>query len=71
MASKADHYREFAQQCCLNAVMAAEDISRAIHWLEAAARWLAFARQEGVVLTAPTQQFRGSAVIQTGVGLPN
>ena len=51
MVSNADHYRESAQQCCLNAVVA-QDISRSIHWLEAAARWLEFGRQAGAVLTA-------------------
>jgi len=41
MVNNADHYRENAQQCCLNAVVA-QDISHGTHWLEAAARWLEF-----------------------------
>jgi len=51
MVKNGDHYRENAQQCCLNAA-AAEDISHSTHWLEAAARWLEFGRQEGTILTA-------------------
>jgi hypothetical protein len=50
MSSKVDHYRVRAEECCLNAVRA-ENNSRHIHWLEAAARWVALGRQEGAVLT--------------------
>lgn len=46
MSSKVDHYRVRAEECCLNAVRA-ENNSRRIHWLEAAARWVALGRQEG------------------------
>jgi len=38
------------EECCLNAVKV-EDNSRRIHWLEAAARWVALGRQEGALLT--------------------
>jgi hypothetical protein len=51
MSSSADHVREQARECCLNAVLA-DDIDRGTHWLEAAARWLALGRPEGV-LTQP------------------
>jgi hypothetical protein len=51
MSSNADHFREQARECCLNAVLA-DDIDRGTHWLEAAARWLALGRPEGV-LTPP------------------
>jgi hypothetical protein len=50
MLSKVDHYRVRAEECCLNAVRA-ENYSRRIHWLEAAARWVALGRQDGAVLT--------------------
>lgn len=50
MSSKVDHYRVRAEECCLNAVRA-ENHSRRIHWLEAAARWVSLGRQEGAVLT--------------------
>jgi hypothetical protein len=50
MPSKVGLYRVRAEECCLNAVKV-EDNSRRIHWLEAAARWVALGRQEG---TAPT-----------------
>jgi len=46
MAYNADHYRESAQQCCLNAVVA-QDIS-SIHWLEA----VEYGRQAGVIPSA-------------------
>ena len=45
MSSKVGHYRLRAEECCLNAVKV-EDNSRRIHWLEAAARWVALGRQE-------------------------
>ena len=50
MSSKVGHYRVRAEECCLNAVKV-EDNSRRIHWLEAAARWVALGRQECAVLT--------------------
>jgi hypothetical protein len=50
MSSKVGHYRVRAEECCLNAVKV-EDNSRRIHWLEAAARWVALGRQEGAVPT--------------------
>jgi hypothetical protein len=49
MSSKVGHYRLRAAECCLNAVKV-ENNSRRIHWLEAAARWVALGRQEGAVL---------------------
>jgi len=51
MVNTANHYRDSAKQCCLNAVVA-DDISRSTHWLEAAARWLEFGQQAGAVLSA-------------------
>jgi hypothetical protein len=50
MSSAPDHFREQAKECCLNAVLA-DDIDRGTHWLEAAARWLALGRHEGVLTT--------------------
>ena len=50
MSSKVDHSRVRAEECCLTAVRA-EYFSRRIHWLEAAARWVALGRQDGAVLT--------------------
>jgi hypothetical protein len=50
MPSKVGLYRVRAEECCLNAVKV-EDNSRRIHWLEAAARWVALGRQEGALLT--------------------
>jgi hypothetical protein len=49
LASKAEYYRARAEDCCRKATIA-EDGDRRLHWLEAAARWVSFARQEGVVL---------------------
>jgi hypothetical protein len=51
MSSKVHYYRTRAKECCLKAVRA-EDNTRRIHWLEAAARWLAVGRQEGEMLTS-------------------
>ena len=45
MPSKVGLYRVRAEECCVNAVKV-EDNSRRIHWLEAAARWVALGRQE-------------------------
>ena len=50
MSSKNGHYRKRAEECCLNAVKA-EDNSRRIHWLEAAARWVTLGREAGAALT--------------------
>jgi hypothetical protein len=47
--SKEEYYRGSAEDCCRKAVMA-EDVDRRSHWLEAAARWVSLARQEGVLL---------------------
>jgi len=33
----------------------AEDIDQRNHWLEAAARWISLARQEGILLPAQTK----------------
>jgi hypothetical protein len=43
-----EYYRHRAEQCCRNAI-GAEDIERRLHWLEAAARWIRLAREEGVL----------------------
>jgi hypothetical protein len=50
MSNKADYYRTRAEECCLKATIA-EDIDRRSHWLEAAARWLSFGRQESAMLS--------------------
>ena len=47
--SKAEYYRGRAEDCCRNATIA-EDVERRLHWLEAAARWVSLARQEGALL---------------------
>ena len=47
--SKAEYYRGRAEDCCRNAIIA-EDVERRLHWLEAAARWVSLARQEGALL---------------------
>jgi hypothetical protein len=50
MSSETDRYRIPARECCLKATIA-EDVERRSHWLEAAARWLSFGRQEGATLS--------------------
>jgi len=50
MSSKVSHYRVLAAECCLKAARA-ENNSRRIHWLEAAARWVALGRRESAALT--------------------
>ena len=50
MSSETDRYRVRAGECCLKATIA-EDVERRSHWLEAAARWLSFGRQEGATLS--------------------
>jgi hypothetical protein len=52
MSSETDGYRIPARECCLKATIA-EDVERErrSHWLEAAARWLSFGRQEGATLS--------------------
>jgi hypothetical protein len=45
--TKAEWYRGRAEDCCRNAIIA-EDELRRLHWLEAAARWIRLAREEGV-----------------------
>ena len=49
MSSKVDLYLVHAEECCLAAVRA-EDNNRRIHWLEAAARWVALGRRRGAVV---------------------
>jgi hypothetical protein len=46
LQSKAEFYRRQAETCCHKATTA-EDVERRLHWLEAAARWISFAREEG------------------------
>lgn len=43
-----EYYRHCAEDCCRNAIRV-EDIEQRLHWLEAAARWLSLARQQGVL----------------------
>ena len=47
-SSSAEWYRGRAEDCCRNAIIA-EDELRRLHWLEAAARWIRLAREEGVL----------------------
>ena len=55
MASRsAECYRSRAKDCCRKAVIA-EDIDQRTHSLEAAARWVSLARQEGILLAAQTK----------------
>jgi predicted dienelactone hydrolase len=53
-SSSAECYRSRAKDCCRKAVIA-EDIDQRTHWLEAAARWVSLARQEGILLPAQTK----------------
>jgi hypothetical protein len=46
--TKTEWYRGRAEDCCRNAIIA-EDERRRLHWLEAAARWITLAREEGVL----------------------
>jgi hypothetical protein len=43
-----EFYRHRAEDCCRNAIKA-EDIEHRLHWLEAAARWLSLAQEQGVL----------------------
>jgi hypothetical protein len=54
MSSSAEYYRGLAKDCCRKAVKA-EDVDQRTHWLEAAARWVSLARQEGVLPRAQTK----------------
>jgi hypothetical protein len=49
-----EYYRQRAEDCCRNAIIA-EDELRRLHWLEAAARWIRLAREDGVL---PLRQTR-------------
>ena len=53
--SRAEYYRGRAEDCCRSAIRA-ESVDRRLHWLEAAARWISLAREEG---TLPPRQSRG------------
>jgi hypothetical protein len=50
-SSSAEYYRSCAKDCCRKAVIA-EGVDQRTHWLEAAARWVSLARQEGFLLPA-------------------
>jgi hypothetical protein len=50
-SSSAEYYRGCAKDCCRKAVIA-EGVDQRTHWLEAAARWVSLARQEGFLLPA-------------------
>ena len=54
MSTNARDYRRRAKDCCRKAVIA-EDIDQRTHSLEAAARWVSLARQEGILLPAQTK----------------
>jgi hypothetical protein len=60
-----EYYRHRPVDCCRHAVIA-ENMDRRSHWLEAAARWISLAHQEGVLpprqtnmLLSPNSQNRG------------
>jgi hypothetical protein len=53
--SSAEHYRGRAEDCCRNAIIS-ENVERRLHWLEAAARWISLARQEGILPPRPLGQ---------------
>jgi hypothetical protein len=57
--SKAEWYRDRAEDCCRNAI-AAESVDRRLQWLEAAARWISFAREEGPLPPRQTGMSRGT-----------
>ena len=46
--SKTEFYRRQAESCCRKAI-AAEDVEKRLHWLEAAGRWISFGREEGAL----------------------
>ena len=54
--AKAEWYRDRAEDCCRNAITA-ESPARRLHCLEAAARWISFGCEEGVL---PPRQYRSS-----------
>ena len=53
-SSSAEYYRGCAKDCCRKAVIA-EDIDQRTYWLEAAARWVSLARQEGFFAASSNQ----------------
>ena len=67
MPSKVGLYRVRAEECCLNA-MKVEDNSRRIHWLEAAARWVALGRQEVALLTVANNVETNTHADEHGTG---
>jgi len=67
MSSKAGLYRARAEECCLKAVRV-EDNSRRIHWLEAAARWVALGRQEVALLTVANNVETNTHADEHGTG---
>jgi hypothetical protein len=47
--SKTEFYRRQAESCCLKAIVAEDIEKRMLHWIEAAARWISFGREEGAL----------------------
>ena len=64
--SKTEFYRRQAEACCRKAI-AAEDIETSMHWLEAAARWISFGREEGALPQTQTSMPRGTRCPKIGV----
>jgi hypothetical protein len=56
--SKAEFYRGQAEACCRKAIIV-EDVGQRMHWLEAAARWISFDREEGALPRRQTSMPRG------------
>ena len=57
--NKAEYFRGRAKDCCRRAVIA-EDVDQRTHRLEAAARWVSVARQEGFLPLAQTKAAHSS-----------
>ena len=57
--SKTEFYRRQAESCCRKAI-AAEDIEKSMHWLEAAGRWISLGREEGALPLRQTSMPRGT-----------
>jgi hypothetical protein len=57
--SKTEFYRRQAESCCRKAI-AAEDIEKSMHWLEAASRWISLGREEGALPLRQTSLARGT-----------
>jgi hypothetical protein len=57
----AKYYRNRVADCCGRAVIT-EDVVQRSHWLEAAARWLSLAREEGILPNDSRQPIRANSL---------